>query len=154
MTAKFYDDVRIGDRFQAGPIQLSEAEIIEFASKYDPQPMHMDRVWAATGPFGGIIASGWQTIGIVMRQIVEVRMFGSTMVLGLGAENVRWPVVTRPGDSIGIEIEVASMSPSKSKPDFGVIKIHVNGINQRREIALAMTSILWVPRRPNPAPEQ
>ena len=154
MTAKFYDDVRIGDRFHAGPIELSEAEIIEFASKYDPQPMHMNRVWAATGPFGGIIASGWQTIGIVMRQIVEVRMFGSTMVLGLGAENVRWPVVTRPGDSIGIEIEVASMSPSKSKPDFGVIKIHVNGINQRREIALAMTSILWVPRRPNHAPEQ
>ncbi|HLW76563.1 MAG TPA: MaoC family dehydratase [Bryobacteraceae bacterium] len=149
MTAKFYEDVQVGDRFSAGPVELSEAEIVEFASRYDPQPMHMDPVWAATGPFHGLIASGWQTIGIVMRMIVQTKMFGSTIILGLGAENIRWPVVTRPGDRIWLGIEVASMSPSKSKPDFGVIKTHVTGRNQRDEIALSMTSILWVPRRPS-----
>ena len=149
LTSRFFDDVEIGERFDVGSADFIESEIIEFASKYDPQPMHMDPVWAATGPFQGLIASGWQTIGLTMRQIIQAKMFGSTMVLGLGVEDLRWPVVSRPGDRITVSVEVASKTPSKSKPDFGVIKTHVTATNQKGEIALSMTSILWVPRKPH-----
>jgi acyl dehydratase len=57
----YFEDYPVGASFAGGPITVGEAEILDFARRYDPQPMHVDKDWARNGPFGGLIASGWHT---------------------------------------------------------------------------------------------
>lgn len=129
-------------------MEVTEADAIGFADVYDPQPMHNDRNAAARGPFGGLIASGWHTTAMVMRLIVDANPLGGAPVLGLGVDHIRWPNPLRPGDTIHAEIEVMSITPSLSKPDFGVVHIKVTAVNQKGEPVLIMNPNLWVPRRP------
>jgi len=149
-TPRYLEDLAIGERRTAGPVEMPEAGIIAFATQYDPQPMHTDPEWSENGPFHGLIASGWQTVGLVMRMIVEMKLLGSSLVLGMGVDELRWPVPVRPGDRIMAELEVVSVTPSQSKPRFGVVRVRVIGRNQKNEIVLSMTTSLWVPRRPEP----
>jgi acyl dehydratase len=145
---RFLEDVSVGERCLTGSIQLSEEESREFAKRYDPQPMHTDAQAARGGPFGGLTASGWQTTALVMRLIVDAHMFGDTPVLGLGVDELRWPAPLRPGDTMSAELEVLSITPSRSKPDFGVVRVQVTARNQNGETVLRMIPNLWVPRRP------
>jgi len=69
---------------------------VAFATRYDPQPMHMDAAFAVQGPFHGLIASGWQTCSLMMRMTIQAKPFGSTLVLGLGVDELRWPTPVRP----------------------------------------------------------
>jgi acyl dehydratase len=149
MTApRYLEDLTVGERHTAGPLELTEAESVAFAVRYDPQPMHTDAAFAAQGPFHGLIASGWQTCSLVMRLTIEAKIFGSTLVLGLGVDELRWPTPVRPGDSISAGIEIVSITPSKSKPQFGVVRMRSMGRNQTGEVVLSMITSVWVPRRP------
>jgi acyl dehydratase len=145
---RYLEDLAVGERHTAGPIELTEAESVAFATRYDPQPMHIDAAFAAQGPFHGLIASGWQTCSLIMRMTIEAKVFGSTLVLGLGVDELRWPIPVRPSDSISTEIEILSITPSKSKPQFGVVRMRSMGRNQRGEVVLSMVTSVWVPRRP------
>jgi acyl dehydratase len=147
-TARYLEDLTVGERHTAGPIELTEAESLAFATRYDPQPMHTDAAFAAQGPFHGLIASGWQTCSLMMRMTIEAKLFGSTLVLGLGVDELRWPIPVRPGDSISAEIEILSITPSKSKPQFGVVRMRSTGRNQNGEVVLSMITSVWVPRKP------
>ena len=148
MTPRYLEDLNVGERHTAGPIELTEADSVAFATRYDSQPMHIDPAFAAQGPFHGLIASGWQTCSLVMRLTIEAKLFGSTLVLGLGVDELRWPTPVRPGDSISAEIEILSITPSKSKPQFGVVRMRSTGRNQGGEIVLSMITSVWVPKRP------
>jgi acyl dehydratase len=148
MSFRYLEDFTIGERKESGWFDLTEEESVAFARRYDPQPMHIDREAAVNGPLHGLTASGWQTTAIVMRLIIEAQPFGSTPVLGLGVDEVRWPTPLRPGDSIRAETEVLSTTPSKSKPEFGVMRIQITARNQRGEVVLKMIPNLWIPRRP------
>lgn len=148
IAPRYLDDLTVGERRTVGPIELTEEESLAFANRYDPQPMHVDREKAQAGPFNGLIASGWQTCALVMRLTVQAKMFGSTMVLGLGVDELRWPTPVRPGDQIIAEYEIVSVTPSKSKPDFGVVKVKTTARNQTNEIVLSMFTSVWVPRTP------
>jgi acyl dehydratase len=147
-TTRYLEDLTVGERHTAGPIELTEAESVAFATRYDPQPMHMDAAFAVQGPFHGLIASGWQTCALIMRLTIEAKVFGSTLVLGLGVDELRWPIPVRPGDSLSAEIEILSITPSKSKPQFGVVRMKSTGRNQKGEVVLSMTTSVWVPKRP------
>jgi acyl dehydratase len=147
-TPRYFEDLTVGDRRTAGPVELTEAESIAFATRYDPQPMHIDPVFALEGPFHGLIASGWQTASLVMRLIIQMKLMGSSLVLGMGVDELRWPVPVRPGDLLTAELEVIALTPSKSKPDFGVVRVHVTGRNQQDQVVLTLTSAWWIPRRP------
>ncbi len=147
--ARYLEDLAIGERRETGDFVVTEEDGVSFAKRYDPQPMHIDREAAESGPFKGLIASGWQTTGIVMRLITDAKPFGSTQVLGLGVDELRWPVPVRPGDTIRAELEVISITPSRSKPDFGVVRIQITARNQRGEVVMKMIPNLWVPRRPS-----
>jgi acyl dehydratase len=142
------EDLPIGTRWSAGNFTVTGEEIVDFASRYDPQPMHIDPQAAARGRFGGLIASGWHTAALAMRALVRARIFGATPILGLGADQIQWPAPVRPGDVMQVDVEVVGNTPSKSKPDFGVVKIRVVAQNQRNEVVLVMISNCWVPRRP------
>jgi acyl dehydratase len=145
---RYLEDLAVGDVHPAGSIEVSEAETVAFAKRYDPQPMHTDAEAAAAGVFGGLIASGWHTAAMVMRLIVDARPLGETPLLGLGVDDVRWPKPVRPGDTIQAETEVLSITPSESRPDYGVVRLKVTARNQRGEVVFTMIPKLWVPRRP------
>ncbi len=148
MKPRYLEDLSPGERFTAGPMEIAEADTIGFAHQYDPQPMHTDAEAAARGPFQGLIASGWQTTAIVMRLIIEAKPFGGAPVLGLGVDELRWPAPLRPGDRVTAELETISVTPSRSNPGFGVVRVKVTARNQNGEIVLSMFPSLWVPRRP------
>ena len=148
MTERRYlEDLTIGEVNTTGEVAVSEADIIEFARNYDPQPMHTGVEAAACGPFSELIASGWHTAALVMRLWVDSHPLGSTPLLGLGVDNLRWPKPVRPGDVIKAEMEVLSIVRSRSKPDHGIVRLKVTAYNQHREIVYEMSPSVWVPCR-------
>jgi acyl dehydratase len=144
---RYLEDLAVGERLQSPSLQVTESEMVDFARQFDPQPMHVDREAAARGPLQGISASGWQTTAIAMRLIVDAKPFGEGAVLGLGVDELRWPTPVRPGDVITAEIEIVSITPSRSKPTHGVVRVHITAKNQKGEVVLSMYPNLWVPRR-------
>ena len=118
MSKLYFDDLHVGDTFESRQQRIDEADIIAFASLYDPQPFHTDPEAARNTFFHGLAASGWHTMGITMRLIVEsVPIAGG--IIGAGAE-VRWPRPTRPGDVLLVRSEVTSITPSRSRSDRGM----------------------------------
>ena len=145
---RYLEDLAVGQRLALPSVTTTEADMIKFASRYDPQPMHLDAQAAAKGPLGGLAASGWQTAAMVMRLIVDANPFDGAPVLGMGVDELRWPTPVRPGDTISGEMEVLSITPSHSKPTHGVARVRTTARNQNGEVVLSMITSLWVPRRP------
>ena len=145
---RYLEDVSPGDRFPAGSVEVSEAECLAFARAFDPQPMHLDAEAAARTRFKGLIASGWYTAALVMRLIALAQPLGETEVLGMGVENLRWHLPVRPGDTLHVDMEVVSVTPSDSNPRYGIVKFLITTRNQRHETVMTHSPICWVPRRP------
>jgi len=149
MTERRYlEDLAVGQITNTGCAVVSEAEMVEFATRYDPQPLHTNVEFASHGPFHGLVASGWHTAAIVMRLIVDARPMGGTPLLGLGVEDLRWPNPVRPGDELTAEIEVVSIAPSSSQPNYGAVRLKVTAQNKLGQVVFQMTPSVWIPRRP------
>lgn len=146
-TALYLDDLHVGRRFGSGTHVLDEEQIKGFAAQFDPQPFHLDAESARETFFGGLAASGWHTSAVTMRLLVtgELRLAGG--IVGVGAE-LTWPMPTRPGDALRVESEVTEISPSRSRPDRGLVTIRSETLNQRGDIVQKLVSKLIVPRRP------
>jgi acyl dehydratase len=148
VKTRYLEDLQVGDKVQTASVTVTEADILEFSRRYDPQPMHTDPEAAARGPFRGLIASGWHTGALVMRLVVDAKPLGGLPILGLGVDGIEWPHPVRPGDTIHVEMEVLAIRPSQSQPTHGVVKIRSTARNQRGEIVYVVTPNCWVPRRP------
>lgn len=135
---RWFEDYRAGEVIEFGQIAFTEAEIIEFARQYDPQPFHIDREAAARGPFGGIIASGWHTAGKVMRTLVDEFISEVAGMGSPGVDEVRWLKPVRPGDRLHVRVTVLETRRSQSKPDRGVLVSTTEAINQDGEIVYRM----------------
>jgi len=140
---RYLEDLRVGEKTQTGSATLTEADILDFARRFDPQPIHTD----PHAP-GGLIASGWHTAALVMRLVADARPLGSLPVLGLGVDGIQWPQPVRPGDTIQVEMEILEIRPSKSKPTHGIVKLRSTARNQNGEVVYVVTPNVWVPRRP------
>lgn len=147
MTGRYLEDLAVGEVNTTLEAAVSKADMIEFAQLYDPQPMHTSVEAGSCATFSGLIASGWHTAALVMRLLVDSHPLGSTPLLGLGVDDLRWPKPVRPGDIIKAETEVLSIVRSRSKPDHGVVRLKVTAYNQHRELVYEMTPSLWVPCR-------
>lgn len=145
---RYLEDFAVGDIVKTPSASLPEEETIAFAAKYDPQAMHLDREAAASGPLNGLSASGWHTAAVVMRLIVDSDVLWGGQILGLGVDELRWPHPARPGDVLAAELETVSVTPSRSRPTHGVVRIRVTARNQHGVIVLTMCPNLWVSRRP------
>ena len=148
MHTKYLEDFEPGQIFRTRGMSMDESEIMDFARKYDPQPIHTDREVAAKGPFEGIIASGWHTGSLVFRLWVDLGFMEKSSLGGPGIENLRWLVPVRPGDTLYTEVEILEARPSKSKPDRGILRYLTRGINQRGETVITMDSASFLKRRP------
>lgn len=146
----YLEDLTPGRRFTAGPVTITEAEIIAFASRYDPQPFHTDPAAAATHPlFQGLAASGWHTAALTMPLVVEAVGHIAGGIIG-GGGDLQWPRPVRPGDSLSLEIEVLEATPSRSRPDRGSALVRNRTLNQNGEEVQVFTVRIVVPRRPAP----
>ncbi len=125
-----FADFQTGQIIEAGPYEISQAEIIDYASAYDPQWFHTDAEAATQGRFGGLIASGWHTCGIAMRLIVETVLVGSESFASPGLEYVRWPAPVRPGDLLSLRAEVLDARRSSKSPELGILRWRWYLINQ------------------------
>jgi len=146
-TDRWFEDYPVGTTFELGSVTVSEAEIIEFARRYDPQDMHVDPTLAAQGPFGGIIASGWHTIGMVMRLIVE-NFLPKNGLAAPGIDELRWPNPVRPGDTLSVRVTIEQARRSRSRDDRGLVHSLVEAINQNGEVVLSMKPMNMVRIRP------
>jgi acyl dehydratase len=125
-----------------------DAEAIRaFAAQYDPQPFHLDDAAAQAGVFGKLVASGWHTMALTMRLLVEGALQPAWGLIGLGADELRWPRPVEPGDVLQAEWEVIETRPSISKPDRGIARLRVTTRNQRGEVVLSFITTMLVPRR-------
>ena len=136
MDTRYLDDLTPGQRFKSPGLTLTEAEIIDFAWRYDPQSFHLDANAAADSPYGGLIASGFQSLAICFRLFIQSGILAESSLGSPGIDELRWLAPVRPGDTLHSEIEVLEVRPSKSKPDRGIARLKYQAVNQRGEVVL------------------
>lgn len=148
MTERWLEDYVEGAVHQLGEVAVGQDDILEFARRYDPQPIHTDPDFAATGPFGGLIASGWHTCALMMRLFAEKYLSRASSMASPGLDELRWLRPVRPGDRLSVRVTVIESRPSQSKPDRGVVRSLIETFNQDGEAVLSMRAINMVARRP------
>lgn len=149
MTERYFEDFAVGQQQKAsGRVRVEKEDIIAFASKYDPQPFHLDEEAARKSIFGRLVASGWHTAAMTMSLIAQSENRAAGGTVGLGFDDLRWPIPVYPGDVLRIESEVLEVRTSKSRPDRGVIKTRTRTFNQHDQVVQEVISNAMVPRRP------
>jgi acyl dehydratase len=135
---RYFEDYIPGAVYEYGEIRVEEAEIIEFARRYDPQFIHVDRDASAHGPFGGLIASGWQTAAVMMRLLVDQFLPKNASRGSPGIDELRWIRPVRPGDVLRIRVTILDATRSRSKPDRGIVRTLVEVLNHNAEVVMSL----------------
>ncbi len=152
MDIAYFEDVAIGDRIDFGPVTVSREEIIAFAQQFDPQPFHLSDEGAARTHFGSLSASGWHTTGLFMRMFVahmQANPAQQRASLGaMGVDELRWLRPVRPDDVLRGESEVIEKTPSRSRPEMGIVRARITVRNQDGEPVLTMIPIYMIRTRP------
>ena len=144
---RYFEDFVLGAIHEFGSVTITEPEIIAFARQFDPQVMHTDPVAAAAGPTGGLIASGWHTIGLMMRMYAD-HYLPENGLPGPGVDEVRWYKPVRPGDTLRVRVTILDTRLSVSKPDRGIIHPLLEVLNQNGDVVMSVKPVNLVRRRP------
>ncbi|MBA3882682.1 MAG: MaoC family dehydratase [Chthoniobacterales bacterium] len=147
MGGLYLEDVKPGDRFRSDAYVVTETAIIDFAQQFDPQPFHLDCDVAERSVFEGLAASGWHTAAIAMRLMMTGPMQFVGGAIGLGVDELRWPVALRPGDTVQLVTEISEVRASRSKPRHGIIRISNLMRNQHGEVVLSYRANAMVQAR-------
>ena len=145
----YLEDFQVGQKFTSPKKQITEQEIIEFATQYDPQPFHLDPVIAKSTFFKNLVASGWQTASITMRLLVNSNLRPDGGIVGAGIDLLRWPNPVIPDDELTLDIEIMEIIPSTSKPNQGIVKTKVLTKNQNNLTVMSYVATMVVKRRPS-----
>ena len=146
MSARWFEDFALGQSFRSRDYAVSEAEIIAFATAYDPQPQHLGHAEAARSSFGALVASGWHTGAISMRLIVDALPGISGIAQGAGVDRLSWPRPVRPGDVVHAELEVIATRASRSRPDRGLVTFRNVTVNQAGNQVMTADHTVMLPR--------
>jgi acyl dehydratase len=144
----YFEDFHPGQEIDLGTRSVSEDEIIAFASQFDPQPFHVDPEAAAGSIYGGVIASGWHTCGMMMRMVVDGLMARSSSMGSPGLDSVRWLRPVRPGDTLQVRYVTKDVKASNSRPDRGVVWSKWVATNQHGEEVCTIEGMGMFARRP------
>jgi acyl dehydratase len=147
-TEWYFEDFHAGQEIDLGTRTVTEEEIIDFASRFDPQPFHVDVDAAARSIYGGVIASGWHTCSMMMRMVVDGLMAKSSSMGSPGLDGVRWLAPVRAGDSLNVRYQTTQVKASNSKPDRGVVWSKWVAINQHGETVCTVEGMGMFARRP------
>lgn len=148
MAERYFDDFKVGDRFTTAAKTITETMIVDFAKVYDPQPFHLDPVAAKQTLYGGLIASGFQTLALGFRLIWDTGILAAASMGSPGFDELRWLKPVRPGDMLRVELEVIESRPSRSKSDRGIMRGAYRYLNQNGEAVLTYTAMHLLKRRP------
>jgi acyl dehydratase len=149
ITDRYLDDYVEGDVHRFGTIAVEADELIAFAKRFDPQAMHTDPEAAKNTPFGGLIASGWHTAGLMMRLYVEHYLTHAASLASPGLDELRWLKPVRAGDTLSVRVTVLKTVPSRSKPDRGAVTSFVEVINQADDIVMTFKVVNIIAKRPS-----
>ena len=150
---QYFEDMEVGTKSSFGHYEVTREEVLEFASKYDPQPFHLDDEAAAQTFFGRLSASGWHTCAMTMRMIVDQFRHEKTASIGSpGIDELRWLKPVYPGDVLRVETELFEKRRSKSRPEMGITKNRVQVFNQNDELVLVSINLGLVGVRDPSAP--
>ncbi len=138
---RHFEDFAPGSVEEFGPIGIDEAEVVAFARRFDPQPIHTDMAAAVAGPFGGLIASGWHTASLVMRVLVDHYLARGASLASPGVDELRWVQPVRPGDALRVRATVVEARRSQSKPDRGLVRTKIEAINQNDQVVMSMVAM-------------
>lgn len=140
MSEIYYEDISVGDTHKFGSYTVGKEEIITFAEQYDPQPFHVDEEAAKESVFGGLIASGLQTVGIGQRMMVKNILLDSNVRGALGVDNLRWKQPVRPGDTLSVRSEV--IEKRTWVDDLGIVHMEMTITNQNCEEILSLVVLI------------
>ena len=143
----FFEDYQEDTVIEMGPVYVKEDELIEFALRYDPQPMHIDLEAAKTGLYKGLIASGWQTCALVMGELVKNYFFPASSLGSPGIDELQWLRPVRPGDRLTVRATILETKRSRSKPDRGLVLTLVEALNQQQEKVVSFKALNFMLRR-------
>ena len=142
-----FEELHVGATFHTGSVEVTEDDIRTFAAQFDPQPFHLSREEAEASVFGRLVASGWHTAALTMRLIVEGELQLAGGMIGLGTDGIHWPQPVLPGDHLHAISEIVERRPSRSRPNYGIVKIKSTTLNQRDEMVQVMTTNQLVLRK-------
>ncbi len=145
--ALYFEDFAVGRIFRSPGCTLTEAEIVSFALTYDPQPFHIDKEAAKDTPYGGLIASGFQTLALGFRLFYQTGAIAGCSLGGAGVDELRWTAPVRPGDTLRVDVEVLEQRESNSRPDRGRVKMAYRMSNQRGDVVATWTALHILAKR-------
>ncbi|QXJ22151.1 MaoC family dehydratase [Actinomadura graeca] len=145
---RYFEDYVTDTTYEYGHIRVDEKDILEFARRFDPQPIHIDSAYAEKGPFQGIIASGWHTGSIMMRLFADHVLSRVASMASPGVDELRWPAPVRPGDELRLRVTIVEARPSRSKPDRGLVRTRAELLNQDDKVVLDTLPMSILRRRP------
>lgn len=145
---RYLDDFVPGLVLECGSYTMAEDEIVAFAQQFDPQPFHTDANAAKDSVFGGLVASGWHTVSVMMRLMVHGYISSSASMGSPGVDAIRWLKPVRPGDTLTVRTHVLEVVPSRSKSDRGIVKSRIEATNQDGDVVATMHGMGMFGRRP------
>src|ERR1700731_3350591 len=146
-----FEDFKVGDIAEFGPLMVTAADIKSFAARFDPQPMHLDEAAAQNTVVGGLFASGMHIVCLHMRLFADGVLRDSTSMGSPGVEEVRYLAPVRAGDRLTLRVEVLDTRPSRSRPEMGIVKFRSHMVNADGKPVMRLTSTMLLGRRAGPA---
>lgn len=144
----YYEDIEPGRKATFGPLAVSADEIVDFAKKYDPQRFHLSDEGARDTFFGSLAASGWHTAAMTMKLIVAFRAEPLASLGSPGFDDLHWHQPVYPGDELHARTQVLDKWLSESCDDRGIVRLYIETLNQRDDVVMSVTSMVFMARRP------
>jgi acyl dehydratase len=152
----YFEDFRPGEVTEYGAYPVTKEAIVAFATKYDPQPFHLDENAAKASLLGGLAASGWHTCAILMRMNCDGFLLDAASLGAPGIEEVKWLKPVRPGDVLGVRRTIRETRASRSRPGMGLVDFLFEIVNQAGDVAMTQRNVIMFGRAgvaPEPRPE-
>jgi acyl dehydratase len=146
-TTRWFEDFHAGDVVSLGSRTLTRDEIVAFAARWDPQPMHLDEASGNASLLHGLSASGWHTGCVLMRLFADNLLNRSASLGSPGIDSLKWLRPVHPGDTLTATLTILDARPSASRPTLGLLRCRFDVANQHGEAALRMESTLMMGRR-------
>ncbi len=144
---RYFEDYATGSVHEFGSIAVELDEVITFGKRFVPLPYHTDAELAKNSIYGGLIASGWHTAGLMMRLYSDHYLSKVANLGSPGVDELRWDKPVFPGDELSIRVTVLDTRLSSSKPDRGIVSSFVEVLNQNREVVMSLKSVNFVRSR-------
>ena len=144
---RYLEDFVIGDIIETSSTIITKGMIVAFAKDYDPQPMHLDDSAAKKTVFGELVGSGWQTLAMTMRLVVDAGLLGGTPIVGVEFKDTKFHAPLLPGSSIKAKAEIIGIQGSKSRPDIGFLDVRVTTFADETKMLITQNWRLVVPTK-------